>query len=222
MSTALLSSHLEKWSSHSSDVTIAQIALITPQFWPQKHSDVSNHTLPLRDSQPPASFQKGESHESPLGSKEIKPVNPIGKQPWKFIERTDAEVEDPILWPPDAKSQLIGKDPDAGEDWGQEEKGAAQNEMVGWHHQLDGHESEQALGDSEGQGSLECCSAWGCKQSNTTVTEKWQQMPDWSASQSISTPGLPLPSWIAVSCAELLHTACQAEVLGSAVLHWKL
>ena len=170
MSTALLSSHLEKWSSHSSDVTIAQIALITPQFWPQKHSDMSNHTLPLRDSQSPASFQKGESHESPLGSKEIKPLNPKENPPWIFTGRTDAEVEAPILWPPDAKGWLIGKDPDAGEDWGQEEKGTTEDQMVGRHHRLNGHEFEQASGDGEGQGSLLCCSQWGHKGWDTVVT----------------------------------------------------
>ena len=98
--------------------------------------------------------------ESPLDCK-IKPVNPKGNQSWIFIGRTDAEVETPILWPPDAKSQLIRKDPDAGKDWGQEEKGMTEDEMVGWHHRLNGHEFEQALGDGEGQGRLLCCSPWG-------------------------------------------------------------
>ena len=86
--------------------------------------------------------------ESPLDCKEIKPVNPKGNQPWIFIGRTDAEA--PILWSPDSKNQLIGKDPDAGKDWRQKEKGAAEDEMVGWHHRLSGHEFEQTLGDSEG------------------------------------------------------------------------
>ena len=81
--------------------------------------------------------------ESPLDCKEIKPVNPIGNQPWIFIGKTDAETEAPILWPPDVKSQLTGKDPDAGQDWGKEEKGTTEDEMVGWHHQLRGHEFEQ-------------------------------------------------------------------------------
>ena len=79
----------------------------------------------------------------PLDSKEIKIVNPKGNQPWKFIVRTDAEAEAPILWPPHAKSQIIGKDPDAGKDWGQEEKGTTEDAMVGWHHRLNGHEFEQ-------------------------------------------------------------------------------
>ena len=89
-------------------------------------------------------------------------------QPWTFTGRTDAEAEAPTLWPHDAKSQLMGKDPDAGKDWGLEEKGAAEDEMVGWHHQLNGHEFEQALGDGEGQGSLACCSSWACKELDTT------------------------------------------------------
>ena len=103
--------------------------------------------------------------ESPLGCK-IKPVNPKWNQSWIFIGRTDAET--PILWPPDAKSLLTGKDPDAGKDWGQEEKGMTEDEMVGWYHRLNGHEFEQALCDGEGQGSLACCSPWGYKESDTT------------------------------------------------------
>ena len=92
--------------------------------------------------------------EIPLASKEIKPVNAKGNQPWIFIRRTDAEAEVLILWPPDVKSWLIGKDLDAGEDWGQEEKGPKEEEMVGWHHWLNGHEFEQTQGYSDGQGSL--------------------------------------------------------------------
>ena len=99
--------------------------------------------------------------ESPLDCKEIKPVNPQGNQPSIFIGRTDAEAETLILWPPDAKSQLIGKDPDSGKDWEQEKKGMTEDEMVEWHHWLDGHEFEQTPGDGEGQGSLLCCSPWG-------------------------------------------------------------
>ena len=101
--------------------------------------------------------------ESPLDSKAIKQVNPKGNQPWIFIGSTDAIAEAAILWPPDAKSWLIRKDPDAGKDWRQEEQWAVGDEMVGWHHQLNGHEFEQALGDGEGQGGLVCCSPWGRK-----------------------------------------------------------
>jgi len=105
--------------------------------------------------------------ESPLDSKEIKPVNPKGNQPWIFIGRADAEAEAPILWPPDAESQFIGKDPDAGKDWGHE-KGVTEDEMVGWHHWLNGHEFEPTSGNSEGQGSLACCSPWGHKELDMT------------------------------------------------------
>ena len=103
--------------------------------------------------------------ESSLDSKEIKPVKTKGNQSWIFIGRTDAKAEAPIFWPPDVKSQLIGKDPDAGKDWRQE-KGTTEVEMVGWHHQLNGHEFEQTLGDCEGQGSLAYCSPWSYKESD--------------------------------------------------------
>ena len=112
-----------------------------------------------------------------------KPVHLKGNQPWIFVGRTDAETEAPIiLWPPDAKSRLIGKDSDAGKDWRQEEKGVTEDEMVGWHHRLNGHEFEQALRDSEGQGSLVCCSPWGRKESEMTEwlknknNNKWQYL----------------------------------------------
>ena len=98
----------------------------------------------------------------------MKPVNPKGNQPWIFIGKTDAGDEAPTLWPPDAKSRLIGKDLDAGKDWRQKEKGTTENEMGGWHHWLNGHEFEQALGDGEGQGSLVCWSPWGHKESDMT------------------------------------------------------
>ena len=96
--------------------------------------------------------------ESPLDWKKVQSVHPKGNKSWIYIGRTDTEAETPILWPPAAKSQLIRKDPDAGEDWRQEKKGMTEDEMVGWHHQLNAHEFEQGLGDSEGQGSLAGCS----------------------------------------------------------------
>ena len=105
---------------------------------------------------------------NPLDSKEIKPVNPKGKQPWIFIGRTDAEVEAPLLWPPDAKSQLIRKDPDTGKEWRQEEKGTTEDKMVGWHYWLNGHEFEQAPRDGDGQGDLTCWDPWSLKESDTT------------------------------------------------------
>ena len=92
----------------------------------------------------------------------------VNTKPWIFIGRTDAEAKGPVLWPPDVKSQVIGKDPDAGKDWGQEQKGTTEDEMVELHHWLNGHEFEQVLGDSEGQRSLACCSPWGHKELETT------------------------------------------------------
>ena len=106
--------------------------------------------------------------ESPLESKEIKRVNPKGNQSWMFIGRTDAEAEVPILWPPDAKNWLIAKDPDAGKDWRQEEKEMAEDETIGWHYRLNGHEFEQASGVGDGQGTLACCSPWGLKELDMT------------------------------------------------------
>ena len=98
--------------------------------------------------------------ESPLDSKEIKSVNPEGNQSWIFIGRTDAEAEVPKLWPPNEKSRLIRKDPDAGKNWVPEEKGKTEDKIVGWHHQLNGHEFEKTPGDVERQGNLVCSSPW--------------------------------------------------------------
>ena len=109
--------------------------------------------------------------ESPLDCQEIQPVHPKGDQSWIFIRRTDAET--PILWLPDAKKWLIWKDPDAGKDWGQEKKGMTEDEMVGWHHWLNGHGFERAPGDGEGQGGLACCSSWGHKELDTTERLNW-------------------------------------------------
>ena len=106
--------------------------------------------------------------ESPLHSKKIKPVNLKGNQPWILIGRTDVKAEAPVFWLPDENSQLIGKVPDAGKDWGQKEKGAPENERAGWHHWRNGHEIGQTSGDGEGQGGPLCCSPWGCKESDTT------------------------------------------------------
>ena len=108
---------------------------------------------------------------SPLDSKEIRPLNSKGSQSWIYIERTDAEAKAPILWPPDAKTWLFGKDPDAGKDRRQEEKRVAEDEIVGWHHYLNGREFEQTQGD-EGQGSLAYCSSYGHKE--------WTWLSDWT------------------------------------------
>ena len=114
----------------------------------------------------------GEDPLNPLDTKEIKPINPKGNQPWIVIGSTEAEAEAPVLWPPDANSWLTGKNPDVGKDWGQEEKGATVNEMVGWHHRLNGHEFEQTLGVSERQGRL-ACTVHG-------VANSWIWPSDWT------------------------------------------
>ena len=114
--------------------------------------------------------------ESPLDCKEIQPVHPKGNQSWIFIGRTDAEAEIPVLWPPDAKSWLIGKDPDAGKDWRLEEKGTTEDEMIGWHHRLSGHEFEWAPGVGDRQGGLASCSPWGYKESDTNEQLNWTEL----------------------------------------------
>ena len=114
--------------------------------------------------------------ESPLDCKEIQPVLPERYQSWVFIGRTDVVVETPILWPPDAKSWLIWKDPDAVKDWGQEEKGMTEDEMVGWHHRLNGRESGWTPGVGDGQGGLACCDSWGRKESDMTERLKWTEL----------------------------------------------
>ena len=111
--------------------------------------------------------------ESPLDCKEIQPVHPEGIQSWEFIGRTDVEAETPILWPPDAKSWLIWKDPDAGKDRRQGKKGTTEVEMVGWHHRLNGHEFESTPGVGDGQGGLVCCSLRGYKELDTTERLNW-------------------------------------------------
>ena len=117
-----------------------------------------------------------KARESPLDCKEIQPVHPKGNESWIFIGRTDAGVETATLWPPDGKNWLIGKDPDAGRDWRQDEKGITEYEMVGWHHWLYGHKFEQAPGVGDGQGGLACCGSWGCKESDTTEWLNWTEL----------------------------------------------
>ena len=102
-------------------------------------------------------------------------VYPKGNQAWIFIERTDAEPETPILWPPHVKSWLIGKDSDAGRDWGQEDKGTTEDEMAGWHHRLHGCEFEWTPGVGDGHGGLACYSSWGCKESDRTEWLNWTE-----------------------------------------------
>ena len=114
--------------------------------------------------------------ESPLDCKEVQPVHRKGNHSWTFIERTDVEAENLILWPPDVKRWLIGKDPDAGKDWGQEEKGTTKDEMVGWHHWLDGHGFGWTPGVGDGQGRLACCGSWGCKELDMIEWLNWTEL----------------------------------------------
>ena len=130
--------------------------------------------------------------ESPLDCKEIQPVHSEGDQLWDFFGSNDAKAEAPVLWPPLAKSWLMGKDSDAGRDWGQEEKGTTKDEMAGWHHGLDGCESEWTLGDGGGQGDLGFCDSWGRKESDTTERLNWTERPfsGLNSSNVVSQPSL--------------------------------
>ena len=119
----------------------------------------------------------GEDSWESLGLKEVQPIYPKGDQSWVFTGRTDAKAETPILWPPHGKSWLIGKDPDAGRDWGQEEKGTTEDEMAGWHHWLDGHEFGWTLEIDDGQGGLACCNSWGCRKLDIT---EWLNWTNWT------------------------------------------
>ena len=143
--------------------------------------------------------------ESLLDCKEVKPVNPKGDQSWIVIGRTDAEAETPIFWPPDVKNWLIGKDPDAGKDWGQEEKGMTKHKMVGWHHWLNGHEFEQALGVGDEQRSLVC---WGCNESDMTERLNWLLDSD-RASWKI----YDLPTWVILNPLFILSTITAIFIL---------
>ena len=144
--------------------------------------------------------------EGPLNCKEIQPVHLKGDQSWVFIGRTDFEAETPILWPPDVKSWLIWKDPDAGKDWGQEDKGTTEDEMVGWHHRLNGHGFVWTPGvGGDGQGVLACCSSWDRKESDTTEqlnwTEPWCLLRDNTNNQVIYTS-------VSIVCCGLLGPIC--------------
>ena len=114
--------------------------------------------------------------QSPLDCKEIQPVHSKGYQSWVFFRRTDAKAETPVFWPPHVKSWLIGKHSDAGRDWGHEEKVTTEDEMAGWHHQLNGHEFGWTLEDGDGQGGLACCNSWSLKESDTTEQLSWTKL----------------------------------------------
>ena len=140
--------------------------------------------------------------ESPLDCKEIQPVNPKGNQSWISIGRTDTSAEAPILWSSDVKNCLIGKDPDAGQDWRREVKARTEDEMVWWHQWLDGHEFEQSLGTGEGQRSLACCSPWGHKESGTIEQLNWTKFCPSSGAIFQSVPNfIPFP--LGSRCADL-------------------
>ena len=144
--------------------------------------------------------------ESPLDCKEIQPVQ-SEDQPWDFFGRNDAKAETPVLWPPHAKSWLIGNDFDAGRDWGQEEKGTTQDEMAGWHHELDGRESEWTPGVGDEQGGLACCDSWGGKESDTTERLNWTEL--WKIRMTFpSTPGEGLGVVKSTSWKDILKTRC--------------
>ena len=157
----------------------------------------------------------------PLDCKEIQPVHSEGDQSWVFFGRNDGKAETLILRPPHAKSWLIGKDSDAGRDWGQEEKGTTEDEMAGWHHRLDGCESEWTPGDGDGQGGLACWDSWGRKESDTTEWLNWTELNGLMVFPTFFNLSLNLPirsSWsepqsspglVFAACIELLHLGCK-------------
>ena len=152
-------------------------------FWQRENysSHIQMWELDHKESWPPKNWcyqtvVLEKTLESPLNSREIKAVNLKRKQPWTLIGRTDVQAEAPILWPPDAKSWLTGKDPDVGKDWEQEEKGVTEDEMVGWHHWLNGHEFGWTPGAGDGQGGQVCGGSWGRKELDTTEWLDWTEL----------------------------------------------
>ena len=158
------------------------IHLVKAMVFPVVMYGCESWTIKKAEHRSIEAFELEKTLESPLDCKEIQPVHPKGNQSWIFTGKTDAEAEAEalILWPPDAKNWLIGKDLDAGKDWRQEEAGTTEDEMVGWHYWLNGHEFDQALGDGEGQGSLACCSPRGHKESDTTEWLNNKQQHGWT------------------------------------------
>ena len=152
--------------------------------------------------------------ESPLDCKEIQPVLSEGDQPWDFFGRNDAKAETPVLWPPHAKSWLIGINSDAGRDWGQEEKGTTEDEMAGWHHWLNGCESEWTPGVGDGQGGLACCDSWGRKESDTTerlnwtATEQLANCGSWNSSASVMVGPMPYNKLLSLSVCLYIYIYC--------------
>ena len=154
----------------SRDITLlTMVHLVEAMIFPVIMYRCENWTIKKADCRRIDALNCGAGEDSMSPSKKIKPVNHKENQPWIFIGRTNAEA--PILGPSDVKSQFIEKDPDAGKDWGQEEKWPTEDKMVGWHHQLSGLELEQSPGDSEGQGTLTCCFPCGCRVGPDLMTE---------------------------------------------------
>ena len=145
----------------------------------------------------------GDSWES-LGLQGVQPVHSEGDQPWDFFERNDAKAETLVLWPPHAKSWLIGKDSDAWRDWGQEEKGMTEDEMAGWHHWLNGRESEWTPGVGDGQGGLACCDSWGGKESDMTERLNWTELKSYW--KSFKVDNLSVRIWVSQGVIRCLLT----------------
>ena len=153
---------------NSRDITLpTKVRLVTAMVFPLVMYGCENWTVKTAERWRIDGFWTvvlEKTLESPLDCKEVQPVHPKGDQSWVFFGRTGAKAEPPILWPPHAKSWLIGKDSDAGREWGQEEKGTPEDEMAGWHHRLDGHEFEWTPKVGDGQGGLACSNSWGRKE----------------------------------------------------------
>ena len=165
----------------SRDITLStKISLVKAMVFPVVMYGCGSWTMKKAEGQRIGAFELWcwRRLVSPLDCKETQPVHPKGDQSWVFNGRTDVEAETPILWPPDAKSWFIWKDPDAGKDWGQEEKGTTEEEMVGWHHQPDGHGFGWTPGAVDGQGGLACCDSWDRKESDTTKRLNWTEQPE--------------------------------------------
>ena len=162
----------------SKDITLPKVHLIKAMVFPVVMYGCDSWTIKKAEHQRIDAFELWcwRRFLSLLDCREIKPVSPKGNQSWILIRKTDAEAETPILWLPDAKRWLIGKDPDAGRDWGQEEKGTTEEEMAGWHHWHNGHGFGWTLGFGDGQEGLVCCSPWGCTESDTTERLNWTEL----------------------------------------------
>ena len=160
----------------SRDITLpAKVHLVKAMAFPMVMYGCESWTVKKTECQRIDAFELWcwRRLESPLDCKEIQPVHSEGDQPWVFFGRNDAEAETPVLWPPHVKRWLIGKDSDSGRDWGQEEKGMTEDEIAGWHHQLDGCESEWTPGVGDGQGGLACCDSWGRKELTQLSELNW-------------------------------------------------